>query len=389
VTNPYFTSQGPGGKTRPDNIKISRSALKFGPLSIQRVNTIPPMDYGRPGDLILIDNTDTPNSKLQSTLVPSAIGLWIKQPLSYSTTPAGTLVIGFPAGYTSAGDVIKINGTTITFNSPHTVDQAATDIVNAMISDLHAQVLGEALVLQEMMSGSITITDVTGIPSNTLGIYSQDSLSDISPNGAWLPLQDVATSGGPSAPTAASYITLAVDPTLTNERVLTSGVGIKLNDAGAGSALTLDHDITGVTSATESIVGTDEVLFYNTSTGNVEKTTIGGLPVPSINESIMYDNASVGIANPTTLMTVPATAIIRRVLVNITSAYPVGATMAIGDSGITNRLMSTGSIDLQTVGIYETSGIIHQYGSDTPITATIGGTPGFGNAQVYIDFIVP
>lgn len=38
----------------------------------------------------------------------------------------------------------------------------------------------------------------------------------------------------------ASFLTLAADPSLTNERVLTAGTGINLNDGGAGNALTVN-----------------------------------------------------------------------------------------------------------------------------------------------------
>lgn len=48
---------------------------------------------------------------------------------------------------------------------------------------------------------------------------------------------DAGASSG--APTAAQYVTLATDATLSNERVLTAGNGITLTDAGAGSTITV------------------------------------------------------------------------------------------------------------------------------------------------------
>jgi hypothetical protein len=48
---------------------------------------------------------------------------------------------------------------------------------------------------------------------------------------------DAGASSG--APTAAQYVTLATDATLTNERVLTAGTGVTFVDAGAGSTLTI------------------------------------------------------------------------------------------------------------------------------------------------------
>ena len=44
---------------------------------------------------------------------------------------------------------------------------------------------------------------------------------------------------GNGAPTAAQYVTLATDATLSAERVLTAGEGITITDAGAGGAVTV------------------------------------------------------------------------------------------------------------------------------------------------------
>ena len=53
-------------------------------------------------------------------------------------------------------------------------------------------------------------------------------------------------SGGGGAPTDAQYVVLAVNGSLSDERVLTAGTAISLTDAGAGSTITVAN--TGVTS---------------------------------------------------------------------------------------------------------------------------------------------
>lgn len=45
--------------------------------------------------------------------------------------------------------------------------------------------------------------------------------------------------GGGGAPTNAQYVVMALDATLTNERVLTAGPDMSLTDGGAGGAATL------------------------------------------------------------------------------------------------------------------------------------------------------
>ncbi len=55
---------------------------------------------------------------------------------------------------------------------------------------------------------------------------------------------DWAAGGGGGAPDDAQYVVLALDATLTNERVLTAGTGIAIVDGGAGSTVTLNVDLT-------------------------------------------------------------------------------------------------------------------------------------------------
>lgn len=47
------------------------------------------------------------------------------------------------------------------------------------------------------------------------------------------------TGGGSSAPNDATFVTLSLNPTLTNERVLTAGNGIVVTDAGPNSTVTV------------------------------------------------------------------------------------------------------------------------------------------------------
>lgn len=59
---------------------------------------------------------------------------------------------------------------------------------------------------------------------------------------------DAGASSG--APSAAQYITLAIDATLSNERVITEGTGIDFVDAGAGSTLTVKVDASEIDTGT-------------------------------------------------------------------------------------------------------------------------------------------
>lgn len=63
------------------------------------------------------------------------------------------------------------------------------------------------------------------------------------------------------APADAQYLTLATNATLTNERVLTEGLGIDFADAGAGSTLTVTLDLGEISTGTPS--GADTFVFVD------------------------------------------------------------------------------------------------------------------------------
>jgi hypothetical protein len=83
---------------------------------------------------------------------------------------------------------------------------------------------------------------------------------------------------GGSAPATAQYVTLAVDGSLTVERVLTAGEGITLTDAGAGSTITIDAapgyeaqgrlTLTSGTPVTTADVTGAATLYYALYTGD-------------------------------------------------------------------------------------------------------------------------
>ena len=50
-----------------------------------------------------------------------------------------------------------------------------------------------------------------------------------------------SSGGGGSADSGASYLVLSATGSLSNERVLTEGIGITISDAGAGSTLTVNN----------------------------------------------------------------------------------------------------------------------------------------------------
>lgn len=69
--------------------------------------------------------------------------------------------------------------------------------------------------------------------------------------------------GGGGAPNNAQYVVLSLDPTLTQERVLTAGVGVSITDGGANANVTIDSTITLTsTGVGESLVNTGTVPTF-------------------------------------------------------------------------------------------------------------------------------
>lgn len=82
--------------------------------------------------------------------------------------------------------------------------------------------------------GALALDDLSDVSASSPS--DGDSLVWDSTTSKWIP---EAVAGGGGAPTDAQYVTLAVNGTLSAERVLTAGAGITLTDAGAGSTVTL------------------------------------------------------------------------------------------------------------------------------------------------------
>jgi hypothetical protein len=90
--------------------------------------------------------------------------------------------------------------------------------------------------------------------------------------------------GGGGAPTTASYVVIALDGTLTQERVLAAGAGITITDGGAGGNVTIassggvtDGDKGDVTVSSSGTVWTiDNDVVSNAKLANMATATLKG-----------------------------------------------------------------------------------------------------------------
>ena len=75
----------------------------------------------------------------------------------------------------------------------------------------------------------------------------------------------VTRPGGAGAPLDESYLVLSSSSALTNERVLSGGVGLNINDQGAGSPAVLNLSLSGSNGIAVTTGSTDEVVIAATA----------------------------------------------------------------------------------------------------------------------------
>jgi hypothetical protein len=85
----------------------------------------------------------------------------------------------------------------------------------------------------------------------------------------------------------------------------------------------------------------------------------------------------------------PANAVVRRVIVNVTVAFDGTApTLEVGDAGDTDRHMLAAEVDLKTVGKYEISQY-HLYGSSTQVIGTYAADSSTaGQADIMVEYSI-
>lgn len=168
------------------------------------------------------------------TITTSAVGDSVTINASGGATPAGSdTQIQFndaSAFGADAGLVYDKTGNVLTVSNQVTIGGNAT-------------AAGKLVLLEDTDDGAsgVTITVPALAANYTLTLPTTDGAAD-----EFLKTDGSGTlswaAGGSGAPTTAQYVTLATDATLTVERVLTAGDGIKLTDAGAGSTVTVSSD---------------------------------------------------------------------------------------------------------------------------------------------------
>lgn len=232
------------------------------------------------------------------------------------------------------GDVVRFNGTTYQkAQADNPTDAEVVGVIQTatgsaftftssgfLLWTSHGFTPGDVLFLSPTVAGGLQNTDpaVVGQVSKPVAIVLDANNFEI------LNFRGVSVGADNSAKKTASYVTMATESTLDNERVVTAGSGITITDGGAGTTATWALDVHGLVSAA-TLAETDEFVEYNaTATANKK------IAVAALREQ-MTGAARADIASATTTD-----------LGSITNSYiRITGTTAITSFGTTAR---TGSI---------------------------------------------
>lgn len=152
------------------------------------------------------------------------------------------------------------------------VSSPGADIPSATLAGVNV-CLTEGRVTTQFNSNG----DVGGLGSNVFGYIG----GQLFPN--------AGGGGGGGAPANAEYVVLSLDPTLTDERVLTAGTGIAIVDGGANGPVTLSVDATlaeilangNLTSGFDIVVSTGDAI--------VGQTDLVLDPGPGVGDNVVID----------------------------------------------------------------------------------------------------
>ncbi|RMH12561.1 MAG: hypothetical protein D6698_15175 [Gammaproteobacteria bacterium] len=356
---------------------------------LMRANTIPYMDFGRPGDVIFVDDTDTIDRDRET---PRAVGWWIKVPMASMAGPSGNTIITYPNATVEPGDIMEVNGVQVTFQPPYTTEQIAKDLKNANIPNMNITVSGDAIMLTETTQGAIHVKNIQGTPVERLGLYSVDSFADqlargVKINGKWVPIGALAGSssgGSGGADPAATYLTLLPEGNLSGARSLNPKNGIKGTDNGQGAAYDLEMDIAGLPDETPAKDLYIPVENPNTGIkGKITADILVNSPDIGTNVTRAYGDVTNSRVQDKIIV---ANSFVKGVTLIIEQPFPPGTTIMIGTTSVPDLLMKSYENDPQVPGIYySVLGMV--FSTTETLTITVMGSPGTGKASYFVDAV--
>jgi hypothetical protein len=155
----------------------------------------------------------------------------------------------------------------------------------------------------------------------------------------------IAATGGAAAPLGASYVTLANDGSLTDERVLTAGNAITLTDGGAGTTLTVAVDNEAVQDMVSAFLAAGNAisLSYNDA-GNLLTVAVDNEVIQDMMSSFLVAGSGITLTYSDVGNTLTA-AVDNEAVQDMISTFLVagsGISLTYNDAGNTLTIAATG-----------------------------------------------
>jgi hypothetical protein len=188
------------------------------------------------------------------------------------------------------------------------------------------------------------------------------------------------------------------DVPIVGSIIASSGDSIEINEdasgTGADRKMTLSRPLTGMTADVNytlppTVGASGQVLSTDGSSG-----TLSWQSVATGSDQQKADTTTIafGASSPVTLFTLPANAVIVKVMVIVDSAFNGAPTLSIGIPGTTSKYMGSTEIDLTAVAntVFEKCPGLPPVGSTEALIATYAaGGASAGSARVVISYVIP
>lgn len=275
-------------------VRTTKDAVRFGPLQVRRFETTPSNDFGRNGDLAIVDNTADASEQIAVNRIPTGVQLCQKIPIPVTggtftiTTASGV----FPITITSLDDwVDAVNRAQIPgVNLEHeprgnvTINTVASTWADGT-SDLPS-----ALGIAGVNTGTFVVAVGTWecFPVGSTGIDVESSGVPVAPGGfdtlnfTGAGVSSIVDSGGGTVTITISgggaggvaYGVIAGDvgtatATAASELITFGGIGVTVTATNAGAGLdtvSFDMDIADLPAGAGPLVDTDEIAVNDGGT---------------------------------------------------------------------------------------------------------------------------
>ena len=233
-----------------DELKVTKTSLVFGALSIIRVKTLPPDSFGRNGDLVIVDDTTESVEQLANKRVPSSVRFCQRVAIPVS---GGTFTID--------------DGTTIFAITISNIDDVVEQVNRANIPSFRASIKNRGLIVFEgipvtFANGTSDFPSAVGIA----GAFAGGSLEVAT--GKWESFVTSAAGGlsygavsGGDGGTATAIVS---GDSITYDG---SGINIVATNAGLGlDTVDFDLDIADLTAGFGPLILSDEIAVNDGGT---------------------------------------------------------------------------------------------------------------------------